>query len=327
MMASNRPSPLHNLPSVDPAMSRVGNALLRLLAHHDFDIALLNKAPDYAHVFQTENGCAFTTESALPDKENVDALCDLLDRLDPLLSHAEAHLKLILDAEEIAPLSQSAFVDRQASLISVCHKGETLLLALPHDDEWTKSWVTAAAEKPINLSAITVPIRLEAIAARLALSDAAAINGGDMLLLHETLMASLSLPNGDTQQGLWNSKNGEWRAGSFADLEDDMVDEDASANADANDIADAAPVFTVPVTLKLPDQAMDAATLSSLAPGAILSLMPMIEGLQVDLLVGGRRIARGEIVQLGENFAVHIDEHFATPTAPAPTLLDEEEED
>jgi flagellar motor switch protein FliM len=84
--------------------------------------------------------------------------------------------------------------------------------------------------------------------------------------------------------------------------------------------------FTVPVTLRLPEQAVDAATLAALTPGMVIPLSPLVQGLQVDLLVGGRRIARGEIVEMGASFAVHVDESFSSAPAPAMPHDDGEED-
>jgi flagellar motor switch/type III secretory pathway protein FliN len=50
-----------------------------------------------------------------------------------------------------------------------------------------------------------------------------------------------------------------------------------------------------------------AASLSSLAPGMTLALGPLTEGMPIELRVADRLLARGELVQLGDRFAVLIE--------------------
>jgi flagellar motor switch/type III secretory pathway protein FliN len=62
----------------------------------------------------------------------------------------------------------------------------------------------------------------------------------------------------------------------------------------------------VPVTVRLPAQHFGAAALAALGQGSTLPLAPLTQGLQVELLVGGRKIAEGEIVEIGDNFGILI---------------------
>jgi len=74
--------------------------------------------------------------------------------------------------------------------------------------------------------------------------------------------------------------------------------------------SDAAPSprdFAVPITLRLPEQRVSAAALADLRPGVALPLGPVAEGMMVELLVAGSPLARGELVQLGDRFAVLIE--------------------
>jgi flagellar motor switch/type III secretory pathway protein FliN len=61
------------------------------------------------------------------------------------------------------------------------------------------------------------------------------------------------------------------------------------------------------LTIRLPDRMTSAASLSSLAPGTTLALGPLTEGMPVELRVADRLLARGELVQLGDRFAVLIE--------------------
>ena len=65
--------------------------------------------------------------------------------------------------------------------------------------------------------------------------------------------------------------------------------------------------FMVPLTIRLPDRMTSAASLSALVPGTTLPLGPLTEGMPVELRVADRLLARGELVQLGDRFAVLIE--------------------
>ncbi len=54
----------------------------------------------------------------------------------------------------------------------------------------------------------------------------------------------------------------------------------------------------------------------AIAPGSIISLDRMA-GEPVDLLVNGRRIARGEVVAVDEEFGLRITEVVAAPGHPS----------
>lgn len=76
--------------------------------------------------------------------------------------------------------------------------------------------------------------------------------------------------------------------------------------------------LTVPVTVRLPAVAVPAAELTTLAEGGTIRLMPLAEGLEVELLVAGRPIATGELVRLGNDFAVLVERiagRVSTPPA------------
>lgn len=75
--------------------------------------------------------------------------------------------------------------------------------------------------------------------------------------------------------------------------------------------------FMVPLTIKLPDRMTSASSLSSLVPGSTLPLGPLTEGMPVELRVADRLLARGELVQLGDRFAVLIEDRADIHDAPS----------
>lgn len=83
--------------------------------------------------------------------------------------------------------------------------------------------------------------------------------------------------------------------------------------------------FKVPLTVRLPELAIAADEIAALAEGGTIRLRPLVEGLEVDLLVAGQPVASGEIVRLGEDFAVLIDRvvgrQGGTPPSASPMPL------
>ena len=99
-----------------------------------------------------------------------------------------------------------------------------------------------------------------------------------------------------------------------------MADEERRHDTPEN----TAPAFSVPVTVRLPVQHFDAATLGALREGSSLPIVPLTQGLQVELLVGGRKIATGSIAEIGDSFAVVIDSKVSALTADedVPEIMD-----
>jgi flagellar motor switch protein FliN/FliY len=81
--------------------------------------------------------------------------------------------------------------------------------------------------------------------------------------------------------------------------------------------ADLAPVLDVPVelTVEIGRTTMTIAETLAIGPGSIITLH-RTTGEPVDLLVNGRRIARGEVVAVDEEFGLRVTE----VTAPERTL-------
>jgi flagellar motor switch/type III secretory pathway protein FliN len=302
-----------SLPKRDEARAAAGNALLRLLGNGDFNVALIDGQEVQGHAFRAGDGKAYQLAGLRGADTGVDALCDALDASDGLLRHVEHSLGITLDPLAFSPAAATAFDDDAAYVFSLSDDAQSVLFAILADAETAQSWAGRAEALPVDLATILLLVKLSCIAARLPLEHAAGIGAGDLLLLPHRLIATLATANGQIEQGHFETASGNWRSGGFAEAEDQMADDiDGLETGDLNGRGG----FTVPVTLHLPEQAVNAATLSALAPGMVIALSPLVQGLQVDLLIGGRRIARGEIVEMGENFAVHIDESFSSGPTP-----------
>jgi flagellar motor switch/type III secretory pathway protein FliN len=314
-MATAPIAPITSLPKRDEARALAANAALRLLANGGFGAALIDRHEVQGFAFRAGDIAAYQLAGLGGTETGVDALCDALDAADGLLNHIELCLVIKLDPLAFGPTAGTAFGDDAAFVFALSDGEQSLFFAIMGDAEAAQSWADRAEALPVDLATILLPVKLSCIAARLAVVDAAGIGAGDLLLLPHRLPATLAAANGQIEQGHYETASGNWRSGGFAEAEDQMVDEiDGSASGGS---------FAVPVTLRLPEQVVNAVTLAALAPGTVFPLTPLVQGLQVDLLVGGRRIARGEIVEMGENFAVHIDESFTS--APAPHYDDGED--
>lgn len=66
--------------------------------------------------------------------------------------------------------------------------------------------------------------------------------------------------------------------------------------------------LSVPVTIHLADIAVTQADLERMAQSGTFDLGAVSEGLSARLSVGGRSIGSGEIVRLGDRFAVLLDQ-------------------
>lgn len=78
----------------------------------------------------------------------------------------------------------------------------------------------------------------------------------------------------------------------------------ATQNANGN----ASAGFSVPISIRLPDRVTSVSELSAMRPGTTLNIGAVTHGLPVCVLVGDQEIARGELVQVGDQFAVMIEQ-------------------
>ncbi len=324
-------APLTHLPKQDPEIARLGNAVLRLLANdraanQAIDISLVSDQRG-ARYFHVDDHIAFAVNSSAVagdhnDGKDIDIICSALDNADILLSHAEGALGLKLDPSAVHDNLPDDFTDNGHLCVRLAQGVDEMLLYLSADSRHSPAWIEKAGGAAAALSYIPLAIGVECSAARLSIDAAAAIGPGDLLLLPQQMTARLWAASLNAENmGVYYPKSGEFLAAVMNQNEEDM------SMDNQEDAGGGSAMMTVPVSLRLPQQQVDAASLSALRSGAVLPLGPLVQGLHVDLLVGGRVIARGEIVELGENFAVHIDERAISSgqtTAPD-TILEEAE--
>ena len=243
--------------------------------------------------------------------ERIAALASLLMEADIVLSALELKLGVGLEPDNI--------VDRNpdgARLLELdFYSGSVLLhriwlgfpsgFALPADP----------TTESINATHVAVAVALQSVVASLDVDDASAIGVGDLLILRAGRWPTkLETPFGavdgqlDPQANQFSIANGETMQGQSM-TNDDNAGEGGGFGA-----------LHVPVSIRLPDQSMTIEELGKLRAGLAVPVGQVTAGVQVELLVAGRLIAKGELVRLGEQFAVHID---ALPRQDVPPAASE----
>lgn len=230
--------------------------------------------------------------------ERIAALATLLMEADVVLSALELKLGIGLEPDTISDNSPDG-----ARLIELdFYSGSVLLhriwLGFP------SSFVLPAdpTTESINATHVAVAVTLQSQVASLDVDDASAIDVGDLLILRAGRWPTkLETPFGavdgqlDAQANQFSIANGETMQGQSM-TSDDNAGEGGGFGA-----------LHVPVSIRLPDQSMTIEELGKLRAGLAVPVGQVTAGVQVELLVAGRLIAKGELVRLGEQFAVHID--------------------
>lgn len=235
-----------------------------------------------------------------PDR--VDAAAAALDALEPLLDRIEARTGWVVEPEATADAPPAESV-----VLALVSGATRFALAVP-----PALW---AAEEPLAsgaaLARVPLPGRLGAVAAHLSVEDAGALAPGDMVVLHPAPWAAVLRvePAGDFAAGydpgtgLLTSGRGSGRS---------ELNQGGEGGG-----ADPLRGFRVPVEIRLDGASATLEELATLREGGTLALGPLTAGLRVDLSVGGRPIASGEVVRLGDRYAVLVERvPAAAPAAP-----------
>jgi flagellar motor switch/type III secretory pathway protein FliN len=286
---------LTDLPRLDPARAALGAALCALIGDAGFDTAVLREAQPAAAWFACADGVRFRFlrcdgRAALLDPARTGDAVALLDRADPELARLEQVLELMLEPEALDEERVG-----NAVIVSFRDGGAAGLIAVPLDHTRRAGWEERA--RALDPVAATLPmvVRLLVEGPRLAIAEAGDLAPGDLVLLAPRPGATLEADAGPVLAGQCDLSSGSFtphpQGGPMA----------ADSSAAPRD-------FAVPLTLRLPDRMTSAASLAALRPGVALPLGPLTEGMPIELLVAGRPLARGELVQLGDRFAVLIEE-------------------
>ena len=231
------------------------------------------------------------------------AIADAIDRLDPLWDRMEGVLGQPLEFDGTAEHAPD-----DAVAVRIDWTGEA---------DGTALFVALAPVPPGPPPAPSpdahLPLRLACDGPRLGVEEAATLTIGDLLILPPGgWRADASVPGRADRAGVFDPMTGEWRDGGGA-----RMDEDEQGGQAARD-------FAVATRLQLPTLSVTVGELEALRPGATLPLGPVTAGLEVTVDVAGRTVAVGELIRLGDQFAVLITDG-ANSLASAPAQMDGED--
>ncbi len=284
---------LSGLRTIAPATEPAIAALCRLLAAQDVIVSTLDVEPD-GHWFAAE-AVSFRLERAGHEAitltpERIEDAAAALDMFEPALRAIEAALGISLEPAALGPLDNGATLR-----LGLAHDGHRLALAWRSGIEGSISedWTARARALPLHGADIPCPYTVTLAGPRLTIGEASDLEGGDLVLLGTLVAARLVPLDGPPIAGRLLLAEGRFTA-----EEEGRSMPEAAATAD----------FAVPLQICLPERMTSAATLAALVPGATLPIGPVTDGMPVELIVGGRRLARGELVKIGDGFAVLIEE-------------------
>lgn len=210
----------------------------------------------------------------------------------------------LLDAVEEAGGLAAEFADygmlhRDCAAVTLCRAGEELGAFVP----------LAPPPRARNARKLA-HFPLEFIVARLSIGDAERLEPGDMVIATRgPWPAALPGIRAASSGASFDPASG--RLGRGRHNTPDQKETPAMVHTP--DTAE----LSVPVTLRLPDTVVTAAELERLANGGTLELGPVVEGLTVSLSVGGRGIGDGELVRLGDRFAILLENPAANEAEAA----------
>lgn len=209
----------------------------------------------------------------------------ILDAIDPLLARIERALGISMDATAMAEV-----VPDEALQLSLSSDTSALRIAVPWMHPRRDAWIERAATIVPNAANMPCIVAIEAAGPRLTIAQAGDLGDGDLLLVRNHAPAVMTYARDRTVAGMIDLTTGRFNAGqNGASMADDTSD------------------FLVPLTIRLPDRMTSAASLAAMMPGTTLALGPLTDGMPVELRVADRLLARGELVQLGDRFAVLIE--------------------
>lgn len=314
----NADSLLARLPRIDPAEAELRRQLLAALngrpwRHGPLEAGIVSGPVTAGPWFLCANGCAFHLAGDVPAIRRAGEGFDGIDAA-AALEAGEARLADVEAAlgVDLAPASLAA--DRPPDALIV-----TLRAGL---DRLTLAWPPALPFLPAPPPAFAAPLAAHvpftlAIAfagPRLPPHDAAGLAPGDLLLLGEAPFAGTATAGGweagiafdPRRRTLRLLAHGIHQTETFMD---DPTDSPAPAQDPPADPIAVSPDFVVPLTIELESTLAPLRQLQALREGTVLPL----EGsgtLAVQVRVNGQRLARGQLVAVGEGFGVLIEERL-----------------
>jgi predicted RecA/RadA family phage recombinase len=233
-----------------------------------------------------------------------------LDEAEPLLSEIEARTGLLLDPTDAVSVLPPDCLTFEVSAAEPQHL-ITLVLSPDFDPPSALHQMFDALE--IDWSKVPVVFHIQIIGPSLSVEAAAMLESGDLVLIGGMATgARLIWPletSAQTAQiisGRYDLLSGGFTANSIGDT--------MATNA-TNGVTG----FSVPLSIRLPNRMTTAAELSAMQPGTTINIGAVTQGLEVSILVADQEIARGELVQVGDQFGVLIEQktvHRASQSHP-----------
>lgn len=277
-----------DLPRVDPARDSLAGAVARLLEQAGFAVDIL-AAPPRGTWFRCAGGVYVRPGGTALHPERVVEAAAALDTAEPLLLALEQALGLPFEPDDLGPASDDPMLP-----FTVRRDGQDAALLLPVGHPHAAGWIAEAATLTPPAARLPVLARVLVQGPRLGIAEAGDLAAGDLVLIGTRPPATLEAAHFR-------------QAGQFDLIAGIFTSHPDGAPMESSDVAPSPRDFAVPLTLRLPEQLTSAAALADLRPGVALPLGPIAEGMAVELLVAGSPLARGELVQLGDRFAVLIE--------------------
>ncbi len=317
---------LRGLRRHDPASTDMSVAMLRLLGasaerESEIEVSSCDKRPAGIPVFGCADGTQFCVTNAhgvgQPARDSdIDAACDTLDSADKLLGHIEVALAISLDPVDLKNGSDVNESEAYGAVLAVSDNINTVYLAVHHDHPSAEHWITSASQIAANLNDLALIVQLSLSGPKLPIAAASDIGNGDMLMIGHRMLTHMHINGVAPIAGIFDLNDGSFVAGDSIqniDIEGNIVVDDSENTMNDTDPAARFGALQVPVTIRLPEQVVSAADIANLQSGATLTLGPVVQGLIAELVVGGKALARGEIVQVGTNFALLVDDQLELP--------------
>lgn len=284
------------LPSLDVELVCWSNVAAANLKVAGFDATIHSAPADGAKWFLGTKLAFRPIANPLPlEGETAEKLVEIVSAHEGLLTQIEHATGLAAEFADFAALPYAAPV------IDVAHGGAKLC---------TIAVRAQVRSRQISSAPVMMPLRFQA--ARLPLPDAQRLAAGDLLILEPAPWPLADCPDTISAKPLaYDPSTG--RLGNILDQPMTHSSPDAAT-------IDETGALTVPVAVQLSDVAVTQDELSLMIERGAFDLGQISQGLTVTLAVGGRSIGRGEIVRLGDRFAVLLDgEEQSVPTPASHT--------
>lgn len=293
---------LSALPAIDPETAALGHVLCALIGNAGMEVSLVRES-DATLWFGARDDVRFTIarsggHAAVLDVDRLGDTVALLDAVDPALIAIEQALELSLE-----PQTLDAGHPADAVIVQAADDDSVVLIAVPVAHAGREKWFARARSIAPSDAHMPIVVQCQVEGPRVAIAEAGELTAGDLILIGARVAAHLHASDGSTVAGQI-----EFASGLFAPHSQggQMADTDAPPARD----------FAVPLTIRLPDRMTSAASLAALRPGTTLPLGPLTDGMAVDLLVAGRLLAKGELVQMGDRFGVLVEERATLEDVP-----------